>query len=293
MVLASGLFGMYITLQAVLDEGDEVLVLTPCFSSYFMQVKMAGGIAVEVPTYEEEDFQIDSKRLEAYVTPKTKVLIINSPSNPTGNCLSVGTMNEIAEIAKKHDLLVIQDDIYTAFSFQEKFTPMLSIEGMKERTVVVNSFSKNFLMTGWRIGNIIAPSYLIKTIAEMNEAIVFSAPTVSQRAALFALRNREKIQPAIVDEYRKRMEYAAKRINQIPWMKVIEPPKGSFYLFINIKALGMTSQEACDMILEEAHVLFLPGNLFGTCGEGYLRLACTAGVDKIKEAFDRIEKIKI
>lgn len=293
MVLTSGLFGMYVTLQAVLDEGDEVLVQTPCFSSYFMQVKMAGGVPIQVPTYEEEDFQMDFKRLEEYITPKTKVLIINSPSNPTGNCLSNNTMKEIAEIAIKHDLLVIQDDIYTIYSFQEKFIPILAMPGMRERTVIVNSFSKNFLMTGWRIGNIIAPEYLIKTIAEMNEAIVFSAPTVSQRAALFALKNRKDIQPAIVDEYRQRMEYAAKRINQIPWMKVIEPPKGSFYLFINIKKLGMSSQEACDMILDKAHVLFLPGNLFGDCGEGYIRLACTSGIDEIREAFDRIEKIKI
>ncbi len=293
MVLTSGLFGMYVTLQAVLDEGDEVLVQTPCFSSYFMQVKMAGGVPVQVPTYEEEDFQLNFERLEEYITPKTKVIIINSPSNPTGNCLSASTMEEIAKIAVKHDLLVIQDDIYTAFSFQEKFMPIIAIPGMRERTVIVNSFSKNFLMTGWRIGNIIAPEFLIKTVAEMNEAIVFSAPSVSQRAALFALKNRKDIQPHIVKEYRERMEYAAKRINEIPWMRVIEPPKGSFYLFINVKSLGMSSKDVCDMILEKAHVLFLPGNLFGDCGEGYIRLACTAGIDKLKEAFDRIEKINI
>lgn len=293
MVLTSGLFGMYVTLQAVLDEGDEVLVQTPCFSSYFMQVKMAGGVPVQVPTYEEEDFQLNFERLEEYITPRTKVIIINSPSNPTGNCLSASTMEEIAKIAVKHDLLVIQDDIYTAFSFQEKFMPIMAIPGMKERTVIVNSFSKNFLMTGWRIGNIIAPEFLIKTVAEMNEAIVFSAPSVSQRAALFALKNRKDIQPDIVKEYRERMEYAAKRINEIPWMRVIEPPKGSFYLFINVKSLGMSSKDVCDMILEKAHVLFLPGNLFGDCGEGYIRLACTAGIDKLKEAFDRIEKINI
>ena len=202
-------------------------------------------------------------------------------------------MEEIAKIAVKHDLLVIQDDIYTAFSFQEKFMPIMAIPGMKERTVIVNSFSKNFLMTGWRIGNIIAPEFLIKTVAEMNEAIVFSAPSVSQRAALFALKNRKDIQPDIVKEYRERMEYATKRINEIPWMRVIEPPKGSFYLFINVKSLGMSSKDVCDMILEKAHVLFLSGNLFGDCGEGYIRLACTAGIDKLKEAFDRIEKINI
>lgn len=293
MVAASGLLAMYVTLQTVLDQGDEVLVQTPCFSSYFTQIKMAGGVAVQVPTFEEEDFQMDYERLEKYITPKTKAIIINSPSNPTGNCLSKETMEEIAKIAINHDLLVIQDDIYTAFSFQEKFVPMLAIEGMKERTIAINSFSKNFLMTGWRIGNIIAPDFLIKAISDVNENVMFSAPTVSQRAALAALKNRKEIQPPIIEEYRKRMDYAAKRVNQIPWMSVIEPPKGSFYLFINIKALNMTSTEVCDMILEKAHVLFLPGNIFGDCGEGYLRLACTTDIEKLGEAFDRIEKIEI
>ena len=291
MVVASGLFGMYMTLQAVLNPEDEVLILTPSFSSYFGQVKMAGGVPIQVPTYEEEDFQINMERLEGYVTPKTKVLIINSPSNPTGNCLSKDTMEQIAEFAKKYDLLVVADDIYTAFSFQNKFEPIAAIPGMRERTVIINSFSKNFLMTGWRIGTIIAPEYIIRVIAEINECVVFSAPAVSQRAALYALKNRENIQPKIIEEYKQRMEYAAKRVNQIPWMKVIEPPKGSFYLFINVKNLGMTSKEACEMILEKAHVLFLPGDVFGDCGQGYIRMACTVGVDKIKEAFDRIEKI--
>lgn len=293
MVAASGLLSMYVTLQTVLDQGDEVLVQTPCFSSYFAQIKMAGGIAVQVPTFEEEDFQLDYERLEKYITPKTKAIIINSPSNPTGNCLSKKTMEEIAKIAINHDLLVIQDDIYTAFSFQEKFVPMLAIEGMKERTIAINSFSKNFLMTGWRIGNIIAPDFLIKAISDVNENVMFSAPTVSQRAALAALKKRHEIQPPIIEEYKKRMDYAAKRVNQVPWMSVIEPAKGSFYLFINIKSLNMASTDACDMILEKAHVLFLPGSIFGDCGEGYLRLACTTDIEKLGEAFDRIEKIKI
>ena len=293
MVIASGLFGMYMTLQAVLDPGDEVLILTPSFSSYFGQVKMAGGVPIQVPTYEEEDFQINMERLESFVTPKTKVIIVNSPSNPTGNCLSKRTMEGIAEFAKKYDLLVVADDIYTSFSFQNKFEPIASIPGMRERTVIINSFSKNFLMTGWRIGSVIAPEYIIRVMAELNECVVFSAPAVSQRAALYALQNRKTIQPPIIEEYKKRMEYSAQRINQIPWMKVIAPPKGSFYLFINVKELGMSSQDVCSMILEKAHVLFLPGNLFGDCGEGYIRMACTVGEDKIKEAFDRIEKIEL
>ncbi len=292
IVVASGLLGMYIALQAVIDEGDEVLIQAPCFWPYFDQVKMAGGVPVEMPTYEEEDFQINLERFESMVTDKTKAIIIHSPSNPTGSCHSMKTMEEIAHIAQKYDLLVISDEIYTAYSFQEKFVPFATIPGMKERTITINSFSKNFLMTGWRLGNIVAPKALTSVMKDLNLNIVFSAPSISQRAALHALRHRNEVQPEIIDEYRGRMEYAAKRVNQIPWMSTLEP-KGSFYLFINIKKTGLTSQEAVDMILEKAHVLLFPGSMFGDCGEGYLRLCCTVGKEKLGEAFDRIEKIGV
>jgi aspartate/methionine/tyrosine aminotransferase len=164
---------------------------------------------------------------------------------------------------------------------------------MKERTITINSFSKNFVMTGWRLGNIIAPSYIIDVITQINEGVAFTAPSISQRAALHALRHRDEVQPPITEEFKKRMFYAAERINQIPNMHVIYPPKGSFYLFPSIKDTGLTSQEVADKILMEAHVLTLPGNAFGACGEGHLRLCCTVSVEKLKEAFDRIEKMEI
>lgn len=293
IVTASGLIAMYSVLQAILDDEDEVLIQAPFFTPYPAQVKMAGGIPVEMPTYEEEDFQINLERLESLINERTKALIINSPSNPTGNCLSVSTMEGIARIAVEHDLIVISDDIYTSYSFEEGFVPFASLPGMRERTVIINSFSKNFIMTGWRVGNVIAPSYLIDVLKDMGENIIYSAPAPSQRAALHALRNRKVIQPPIIEEYKKRMFYAAERINRIPWMSTVYPPKGSFYLFINIKESGLDSMEASEKILDEAHVLLLPGNAFGECGEGYLRLACTVGVDKLEEAFDRIEKIEL
>ena len=292
-VCTSACLGMFLALEAVLDEGDEVLLPAPYFTPYLQQVEMAGGVAVELPTYEEEDFQIDMPRLEERITPRTKAIILNSPCNPTGSCLSAVTMEKIARIVKKHDLLVIADDIYTAFSFQNPFVPFASLPGMRERTITLNSFSKNFTMTGWRIGNIIAPAYLVETIQAINENLVFSAPSISQRAAIHALRSRKTVQPALIEEYRSRMFYAAERINGIPKMHVLYPPKGSFYLFVNIKATGLTSREVADRILREAHVLTLPGDAFGQCGEGYLRLACTVGRDVLKEAFDRIEKMEI
>lgn len=292
-VCASACLGMYLALEAIIDDGDEVILQAPYFTPYTQQVELARGIPVELPTYEEEDFQISVERLEALITERTKAIIINSPSNPTGNCLTMDTMKKIAEIADKYDLVVIADDIYTSFSYQRAFVPFATLPGMKERTIILNSFSKNFTMTGWRVGNIIAPDYIIRTVQQINENVVFTAPSISQRAAIHALRHRKEVQPPMIEEYRTRMFYAAERINAIPGMHVIYPPKGSFYLFVNIKDTGLTSEEAAMAILREAHVLVLPGNAFGECGEGFVRIACTVNVDKLKEAFDRIEKMKI
>ena len=291
-VCASACLGMYLALEAITDPGDEVILQAPYFTPYPQQVELAGGIPVELATYEEDDFQICIDRLESLITERTKALVINSQSNPTGNCLTVETMEKIAEIAEKHDLIVIADDIYTSFSYRNPFVPFASLPGMRERTITLNSFSKNFTMTGWRVGNIIAPNYIIKTIQQINENVVFTAPSVSQRAAIYALRHRAEIQPAMIEEYRSRMFYAAERINEIPKLSVLYPPKGSFYLFVNIKETGLTSEEAADRILEEAHVLTLPGNAFGSCGEGYLRIACTVDKKTLGEAFDRIAAIR-
>ena len=292
-VTASGCLAMYLIMEAILDDGDEVILQAPFFTPYPQQVELARGVPVELPTYEEEDFQIDIGRLESLINERTKALVINTPSNPTGNCLTVDTMKKIADIAERYDLIVISDDSYTAFSYQHPFVPFVSIGNMKSRTCVINSFSKDFTMTGWRIGNIIAPDYIVRTIQSINENVVFTAPSVSQRAAIHALRNRDVIQPPMIDEYKKRVFYAAERINQIPKMHVITPPKGTFYLFINIRETGLNSVEVSNVILQEAHVLTIPGISFGMCGEGYLRIACTVDVDLLKEAFDRIEGVSI
>lgn len=292
-VTASGCLAMYLIMEAILDDGDEVILQAPYFTPYPQQVELARGVPVELPTYEKEDFQIDIDRLESLINERTKALVINTPSNPTGNCLTVDTMKKIADIAERYDLIVISDDIYTAFSYQHPFVPFVSIGNMKSRTCVINSFSKDFTMTGWRIGNIIAPDYIVKTLQSINENVVFTAPSVSQRAAIHALRNRDVIQPPMIEEYRKRVFYAAERINQIPKMHVITPPKGTFYLFINIRETGLNSVEVSNVILREAHVLTIPGISFGMCGEGYLRIACTVDVDLLKEAFDRIEGVSI
>lgn len=290
MVTTSACLGMYLTLEAVLDDGDEVIIHAPYFTPYPQQVELARGIPVVLDTYEEENFQINVERLESLINERTKAIIINTPNNPTGVCFEDETLEKVCEVAKKYDLLVISDEIYGLFSYKKSFRSILEFEGMKERTVVINSFSKNFIMTGWRLGNIIAPDYIIKSIQQINENVVFTAPSISQRAGIYALTHRKEIQPAILEEYKKRMFYAADRINKIKNMSVMDP-QGTFYLFVNIKETGYTSEEFADMLLKKAHILVLPGNAFGECGEGYIRVACTVGVEKLKEAFDRIEKL--
>lgn len=293
MVTTSACMGMYLVLEAILNDGDEVIVPAPYFTIYKEQVELAGGVLVEMETFEEDRYQIDTAQLEAHITPKTKAIILNSPNNPTGSCLTLETMKKIAEVAKKHDIAVIADEIYTIYSFAEPFVPFSSLPDMKERTITLNSFSKNFVMTGWRVGAVIAPPYIIDAMKGINEGLVYSAPSVSQRAALHALRCRKEVQPVLLEKFKERVYYAARRINQIPNMHVIYPPMGSFYLFVNIKDTGLSSAEAAKKICEEAHVLMIPGNGFGDCGEGYLRIACTVDVEVLAEAFDRIERMKI
>lgn len=292
MISTSGCIAMYLVLEAITDDGDEVIMHSPFFTPYPQQVELTRGIPVILDTFEDEDFQINVERLEGLITERTKAIVINTPNNPSGTCFTEKTMNDVANIAKKYDLLVIADDIYGSYSYKEPFTPMLTVDGMRERTITINSFSKDFTMTGWRVGNIIAPDYIIKVIQQINENVVFTAPSISQRAAIYALRYRNIVQPPMIEEYRKRVFYAADRINKIPNMSVL-PPKGTFYLFVNIKETGLTSAETSELILNEAHVLSIPGNAFGDCGEGYIRIACTVNIDRLEEAFDRIEKMNI
>ena len=291
-ISAGGCVSMYLVMEAILNDGDEVIIPDPYFVPYPSQVELARGKAVMLPTYEEEGFQINIDRLEKLVTEKTRAIILNTPNNPTGSCLSLETMHKIAEFCEKHDIIVVADDIYTAFSFDSEFVPIMNIDSMKKRTITINSFSKNFVMTGFRVANIIAPEEVIQTIQKINENVVFTTPSVSQRAALHALRMRHQIQPAIIDEFRERVKYCRQRVNSMKNISVLEEG-GSFYVFPNIKSTGLSSNEVTKLMMEEAHVLVLPGNAFGSCGEGYIRISCTVGIEKLREAFDRIEKMKI
>lgn len=292
MVTTSACHAMWLVMETILDDGDEVIIHEPYFTPYVQQIRLAGGISVPVVTREENAFQLDVADLEKAITERTKAIIINTPNNPTGTCFSRETLEAIAEVAREHDILIVSDDIYTAFSYAEPFIPMTTIEGMRDRTITIGSFSKDFCMTGWRIGYILAPEYIVKTVKNVNENNVFTAPSISQRAAIHALRMRSEVQPPIIEEYRKRTYYACERIGKLNNMTVL-PPRGSLYLFVNIKGTGLSSAEVTRRLLEEAHVLVVPGNAFGESGEGYLRLALTVSVEKLEEAFDRISQMEL
>lgn len=292
LITTSACHGMWLVLEAILDDGDEVILPSPYFTPYPQQVELARGIPVLMELEEENEYQYDVQKLRSLITARTKAIVLNSPNNPTGSSLSMETMLSISEVAKEHDLLVIADDIYTKFSFTEPFVPITSLPGMKERTITLGSFSKDYAMTGWRIGYILTSPGAVTVMKDINENNVFTAPSISQRAAIHAMALRDEIQPGLVEKFRERVFAAYERIQGLKNMSVL-PPKGTFYLFPNIKATGLSSAEVADRILKEAHVLVLPGNAFGPNGEGYIRIAVTVGVDQINEAFDRIAKMDI
>jgi aspartate/methionine/tyrosine aminotransferase len=288
-VVTSANMGMFLALFTCLNPGDEVLISDPCFPVYNEQIRLCKATAVPVPTYEEERFRFNPSRAREYVTDKTKVLIINTPCNPTGACMNLDDMKEIAAFAEEFDLLVISDDIYTSMSYQEPFVPFISLPGMKERTITINSTSKNFVMTGYRLGWNIAPAHLANAMQKTNDFMVFTAPAPSQRAAKYALAHRSELMPAYMEEFRKRVFKTAEVINSIPRLSVM-PPMGTFYLFVNIKQTGLTADEFVYKALEKAHVLVMPGTAFGAAGEGYVRIACTKSVEELTEAMERIRR---
>lgn len=291
LVTASSCLGMSLVMLAILDPGDEVLVFSPYFSMYKEQIELAGGVCVEVPTYADEGFEIKKERLEAAISGRTKAMIFNNPTNPTAMAYGKDTMQLLADEAAAHDLLIVADEIYTSYMFSEPFTPMRTLPGAAGRTVTLNSFSKNYLMTGWRVGAVIAEPELISAMQRINGALIYTAPSISQRAAIQALHDRKSIRERYIKEYRERVLYAAERIRSIPYLDLPEP-RGTFYLFPSIRKTHLSSAQFCAELLEKAHVLTTSGAAFGKTGEGHIRIACTVGTDKLREAFDRMEKLK-
>ena len=280
--------GMYLALLAILNPGDEVIIHEPFFSPYRDQVLLAGGTPVVIPTFEEEDFQLDSQRLKAAVTDKTKAIIINSPNNPTGAVFTKDTMKKIADIAIENELYILSDEIYEAFTFYETFTPMATYA--PDNTITFSGFSKAFAMTGWRIGYMISPSPVNDVARYLNENISYAANSLSQKAGTYALDHFDELVPDVVAVFKERLEYIEQRVAAIPFLSMGKV-KGTMYAYINTEKTGMTSVAFVEKLLKETQVLMIPGTAFGVkTGMNHVRLAATQSKEQLAKAFDRIEK---
>ena len=287
LITTSSCMGMSQSLLGLLNPGDEVIVFGPFFADYRDQIELAGGVPVEVETYAEDGYAPRREALLAAITPRTRAMIVNTPANPTGAAYDLPTLTMLAEVAKERDLLVLADEIYTRYLYDGVFTPIRTLPGMAERTITLNSFSKNFMMTGWRVGYIIAHPELIQVFKAVNDALTYAAPSISQRAAIKALSIRDEIAQTYITKYRDRVFYASDCIEKIPYLTLLRP-RGTFYLFPGIAKTGMDDRAFCAFLLEKAHLLVSPGSAFGSAGAGHFRIACTVSQDKLAEAMRRL-----
>ena len=277
-----------LAMRALLSPGDEVLIPEPCYVSYQACTILAGGVPVSVPAKLENEFRITPEELEAHVTPKTKVLLIGYPNNPTGAIMTRKDLLAIAAFAEEHDLLVISDEIYGDLTYGgEEHVCFSALPGMQERTLLLNGFSKAYAMTGWRIGYVLGAPDLIAAMTKIHQYTMLCAPITAQLAAIEALRHGEKYMKKMVAEYDRRRRLIYEGFTKMG-LNCFEP-KGAFYIFPDISTTGFTSEEFAEKLLESEHVALVPGNAFGACGEGHVRCSSATSIDKISEALARIE----
>lgn len=276
-----------IALRAILDPGDEVIVLEPSFVSYIPLVEMAGGSAIAVQTLKENDFKVLPSQLEEAITSKTKAIMICSPNNPTGSTLSKEELQGIAAIAKEHDLLVLSDEIYAELCYDDEYTSMGAIEDMRDRTILISGFSKGFAMTGWRLGFVCAEESLIQAMLKIHQYSLMCAPTMAQFAGLDSLRNGSNDVEEMKKSYHRRRNYIVESLNEMGL--TCHVPGGAFYAFPSIASTGMSSDEFAEKLLIEEKVAVVPGNVFGISGEGHIRCSYATSLEQLQEAMRRIK----
>ena len=280
---------LYLVMNALLDPGDEVIIPTPCFVSYQAEVLLAGGVPVEVPSRPENNFELDPQQIRSAITPRTKVIFIGYPNNPTGAVATRQVLLEVAKMAEEHNLLIISDEIYDRLVYHHRHVCVPALdESTRRRTVLLGGFSKDYAMTGWRIGYACGPRDIIQGMVRIHQYTIMSAPTTAQDAALTALLEGEKYVQDMLAEYERRRRFIVDGFNKLGL--VTFEPHGAFYAFPNVTASGMDDETFAEALLREEQVAVVPGNAFGPGGEGFVRCCYAAAYEQIEEALHRMER---
>lgn len=287
MVTVGGSEAIDIAFRTVLESGDEVIIPEPAFVSYVPCVQLAGGVPVTIPLKAENAFRLKPRELEAAITPKTKVLLLSYPNNPTGAIMEKEDLEALLGIIEKHDLLVISDEIYSELTYNSRHVSIASLPGMRKRCVVINGFSKSYAMTGWRLGYALAPKEIMEQMVKLHQFAIMSSPTTSQYAAVSALKNgnSDVMEMRLAYDQRRRFLLHEMERLQIPCFE----PRGAFYIFPDISEFGMSSEEFATELLREEKVAVVPGSAFGDCGEGFIRISYAYSIEELKAALARIE----
>lgn len=273
-------------MRAIVDEGDEVIVVEPSFVSYAPLVSMAGGVPVAVGTNIDTDFKVTAAQIEAAITDRTKAMMLCFPNNPTGSTMNQEELKEIAELAERHDLLVFSDEIYAELTYDEEHVAFSSLEGMKERTVIISGFSKAFAMTGWRLGFVCAPKDLLSAMLKIHQYSLMCAPTMAQYGALEALKTGMDDVYRMKQSYKQRRNYFVKSFSEIGLE--CHTPGGAFYAFPSIEKTGLTSEQFAEKLLLEERVAVVPGHVFGEGGEGHIRCSYATSMENLEQSVERI-----
>ena len=288
IITCGGSEAIDIALRATINPGDEVIILEPNYVCYEPDILLAGGVPIKIKLKNENEFRLTPKELEEVITPKTKILLMNYPNNPTGAIMAKEDLEKIAKVIINHDLLVITDEIYSELTYEGKHFSIGALPGMRDRTITINGFSKTYSMTGWRLGYVIGPKEIMEQVKKIHQFVVMSAPTISQYAGLEALRNGDNDIERMKKEYDKRRKYLLKEFNRLG-LPCFEP-KGAFYIFPDIRKYNMSSEEFATELLNKEHVVVVPGTAFGDSGEGFVRISYAYSLDALKEAIKRIER---
>ncbi len=278
--------GLDVALRSIVNPGDEVIIPEPCYVSYGANVTLLGGIPVFVPTYFSEEFKVDIERLRKAITPRTKAILLNYPSNPTGNSLPRELLEKVAKLAAEHNFFIIADEIYSSISYEKEHWSVISLPEVKDRTIYLNGFSKSHAMTGWRLGYIAGPKYLVSMMMKIHQYTALCAPSLSQYAAVEAMKNSDKDVVRMRSEYQRRRNYLVSGFREMGLP--CHMPEGAFYVFPDISPTGMDDREFSLALLKSQKVAVVPGIVFGECGKNHIRCAYATSMDNIREAVIRI-----